>query len=159
MKKKIFMLSLIAILSFAVSSNVMAASNSWNLYGQDSDCTTCMYVSSQGDIYTNHLGYSATFDGWATTVWNGGYGAGLKLKVQAELDVDGFTNNHSKTITDTYPTYQNGASNLYNSIEIDEKFGQTQNIFSATVDAQGWVWDEDGYFYYHAYGDGDHGLD
>lgn len=153
-KRKFLVAPILAlVLSLGFSTSSLAASTTWSLYGQDSSCKSCMYVSSQGTISWN--GFSTTFDGWANTIWQGGYGATTKLRTYALTKViynngisyDSRTHDESKSVS--------GLNMQTMPISIYDKLAG-YGLWSATVDAQGWTTSAD--FYYHAYGAGDHGL-
>lgn len=154
MKKKLFTVLLGCALMLSISTSAFASSTTWSLYGQDSTCPSCMYVTSQGTINAVFTAALLKFSGYGSTVWGGGYGASVTLWNETKTIVTYVTGGTSTTPHIKTQTFS-GLNQVLTSNTIQDTYA-SNNLWGAKVYSQGYTQSED--FYYSAVGAGDHGL-
>ncbi|WP_145027275.1 hypothetical protein [Paenibacillus sp. Y412MC10] len=133
----------------------LAANGSWNLYGTPSESCNCMYVTSQGDITLSPVTQKVRFSGYASTVWSGGYADGVAMKIWAKTLVTYVNNSSTNSTPHELTQTKDGTNQTLVSVNIDDTYS-SYNLWSATVQTNGWV-DFDGN-YFQAVGVGNNGI-
>ncbi|GKS11331.1 hypothetical protein YDYSY3_23310 [Paenibacillus chitinolyticus] len=141
-----------------VSSSAIAPAASlskpWSLYGTDSTCQSCGYISSQGNITWTPL-VSTAYSGWANTIWNGGYGDDVTVSTTVMLN----TVYNNGLSVENYPLSNSVTKSGLNTIESPVNCNHSASgygVVTARVEARGTI--SSPYFSYSYYGAGNHGL-
>ncbi|MEK5586605.1 hypothetical protein MKZ21_30570 [Paenibacillus sp. FSL P2-0536] len=157
MLKKLSALTLGIVSAVTFASGSQASASEWNLYGAPPG-NNSMYVSSQGNITINPVNQYVNFDGWASTIWKGGWGEDITMKIYAKTYttyVNG-TANLSSVHEDTH-TFPDGINQKNLSVTINDNYSSF-GLWTARVQANGWVKFDDGANYFKADAVGNDGV-
>ncbi|PZM61888.1 hypothetical protein [Paenibacillus dendritiformis] len=154
MKKKFAAILSCFVLLFCIgTSSISASEKSWDLEGQKGNWFT---VRSQGKITLNIPSNTVRFQGWASSIFAGGWGGNVEMKIWAKTQVtryNGYT--EAKDAYENQRT-QNGSEQILVSVEVDDRYSAVL-LSSATINAAGWISFDD--VYAHVTASGDHGLE
>ncbi|KWX72183.1 hypothetical protein AMQ84_26250 [Paenibacillus riograndensis] len=117
-----------------------------------------MYVTSQGSIGINPVAQNVNFSGWASTIWKGGWGEDITMKIYAKTFVT-YVNSSTtyNTVHEDTHTYTDGIDQKNLSVTIDDNYS-SYYLWSARVQASGWVKFDDGANYFTATATGMDGV-
>lgn len=157
MAKIIKKLAVLFVLSLAIIStygNSTADAASWSLYGTPSGCSKgCGYVTSTGTI-TNYVVTGVKYNGYASTVWPGGYGKNVTLYVAATATT-GYLNGSNTVWADNETRVTDGLNQVLVSVPV---VATHTGYFAtnATVTVRGTISSD--WFYYSMSATGNNGV-
>lgn len=147
----ILVLSVAMFTTFSIGS-VDAAS--WNIKGTPAGCSSgCGYVISNGTV-TNSPISGTKYNGYASTVWPGGYGDPVTLKVYATATT-AYANGGTAVWSDSETRTVNGLRQVLVSVPVVATHSAFY-AFNATVTARGTISSD--WFYYSMSATGKYGV-
>ncbi|CAM4423802.1 hypothetical protein FHS16_003753 [Paenibacillus endophyticus] len=158
MKKKFgaLLLGLVMMLSFASSTFAANPTNTtWNIQGTK---IGGFHVRSQGTISFDLPTTTVNFNGWASSVWDGGYCEPVEMKIYAKTSVTRYAGSSESGLAYQEQGTKNGCNAIVVSTSISDSFS-SWTISTATVAANGWIKIPDGDIYEQVTAVGDHGLE
>lgn len=145
----ILLLSLATVTTINIGS---ADAANWSIKGTPPGCSNCGYVISTGKI-TNY-GLTVKYNGYASTVWPGGYGDTVTLKVNATATTT-YLNGNTAIWTDSETRSVEGLNQVLVSVPVVTSHSGFYAL-GAKVTARGTISSD--WFYYAMNATGNYGV-
>lgn len=133
MKKRMIILLLSCLLTLSFSASAFA--ESWNISASESNF---YHVRSQGTIDIDFLGNTVEFDGWASSIFEGGWGADIEMMITAKTYVS-WLNGNSSTNTTTKTQTVDGTNQVNVSVTVLDPYAASGLLTSCRVYANGYL--------------------